>query len=100
MPDSPGELYVRGPGLLLGYKGRTDGKDEQGWFRTGDMVYAREGNYYIIGRTKDLIKVRGQVPDSLNSFCFFLPFIGHPIQLTCCVIQGTPLRQRRLKGFY
>lgn len=67
MPDSPGELYVRGPGLLLGYKGRTDGKDEQGWFRTGDMVYARDGNYYIIGRTKDLIKVRGQVPDSLNS---------------------------------
>jgi acyl-CoA synthetase (AMP-forming)/AMP-acid ligase II len=73
MPDSPGELYVRGPGLLLGYKGRTDGKDEQGWFRTGDMVYAQEGNYYIIGRTKDLIKVRGQVPDSLSSFCFFPP---------------------------
>lgn len=63
-PDSPGELYVRGPGLLLGYKWRTDDKDEQGWFRTGDMVYARDGNYYIIGRTKDLIKVRGQVPDS------------------------------------
>ncbi|KAJ5155041.1 adenylate-forming enzyme [Penicillium coprophilum] len=56
--DSPGELYIRGPGLLLGYKGRTDDKDEQGWFRTGDMVHVRDGNYFVIGRTKDLIKVR------------------------------------------
>jgi acyl-CoA synthetase (AMP-forming)/AMP-acid ligase II len=80
--DSPGELYVRGPGLLLGYKGRTDGKDEQGWFRTGDMVHARDGNYYVTGRTKDLIKVRAQVTQfsKLSSFLFlflvlFLDFL-------------------------
>ncbi|EAW10018.1 nicotinic acid-CoA ligase pyr1 [Aspergillus clavatus NRRL 1] len=58
-PESPGELYVRGPGLFLGYKGRTDAKDDQGWFQTGDMVYSRDGYYHIMGRTKDLIKVRG-----------------------------------------
>jgi acyl-CoA synthetase (AMP-forming)/AMP-acid ligase II len=78
-PDSPGELYVRGPGLLLGYKGRTDGKDEQGWFRTGDMVHARDGNYYVTGRTKDLIKVRAQVTQfsKLSSFLFLflVPFL-------------------------
>ncbi|KAJ5101837.1 hypothetical protein NUU61_004059 [Penicillium alfredii] len=54
-----GELYVRGAGLLLEYKGRTDAKDQQGWFRTGDVVYKQQGQYFIVGRTKELIKVRG-----------------------------------------
>ncbi|KAE8148971.1 hypothetical protein BDV25DRAFT_157237 [Aspergillus avenaceus] len=57
--NKPGELYVRGSGLLLGYKGRDDAKDEQGWFRTGDVAYVNNGLYYIVGRTKELIKVRG-----------------------------------------
>lgn len=57
--DRAGELYIRGPGLLLAYKNRTDAKDEQGWFRTGDVAYRNRGQYYIVGRTKELIKVRG-----------------------------------------
>ncbi|PYH43853.1 adenylate-forming enzyme AfeA [Aspergillus saccharolyticus JOP 1030-1] len=57
--NKPGELFVRGAGLLLGYKGRTDAKDAHGWFRTGDVAYVRDGVYYIHGRTKELIKVRG-----------------------------------------
>ncbi|OQD64108.1 hypothetical protein PENPOL_c008G09773 [Penicillium polonicum] len=54
-----GELYVRGPGLLSAYKGRTDALEPHGWFRTGDVAYAKQGQYYIVGRTKELIKVRG-----------------------------------------
>ncbi|KAL4988526.1 hypothetical protein BDW68DRAFT_91024 [Aspergillus falconensis] len=57
--NKPGELYVRGPGLLTCYRGRDDAKDLQGWFRTGDVAYANNGLYYIVGRTKELIKVRG-----------------------------------------
>ncbi|PLN75743.1 acetyl-CoA synthetase-like protein [Aspergillus taichungensis] len=57
--NSPGELYVRGAGLLMGYKGRNDAKDAHGWFRTGDVAYVNNGLYYIVGRTKELIKVRG-----------------------------------------
>ncbi|PKY03567.1 acetyl-CoA synthetase-like protein [Aspergillus campestris IBT 28561] len=57
--NSPGELYVRGAGLLMGYKGRNDAKDAHGWFRTGDVAYLNNGLYYIVGRTKELIKVRG-----------------------------------------
>ena len=57
--NRPGELYVRGDGLLSGYKGRSDAKDGQGWFRTGDVAYVSGGVYYIYGRTKELIKVRG-----------------------------------------
>ncbi|KKK14974.1 hypothetical protein P175DRAFT_0490570 [Aspergillus ochraceoroseus IBT 24754] len=57
--NKPGELYVRGAGLLIGYRGRNDAKDAQGWFRTGDVAYVNHGLYYIVGRTKELIKVRG-----------------------------------------
>lgn len=59
--ERAGELYVRGPGLLLSYKGRDDAKDAQGWFRTGDVAYVKNGYYFIVGRTKELIKVRGYV---------------------------------------
>ncbi|OJJ50997.1 hypothetical protein ASPZODRAFT_21502 [Penicilliopsis zonata CBS 506.65] len=57
----PGELYVRGPGLLSGYRGADidQATDPFGWFRTGDVVYVKHGLYYVIGRTKELIKVRG-----------------------------------------
>lgn len=57
--DRAGEMYVRGPGLLMAYKGRDDAKDAQGWFRTGDVAYVKNGYYFIVGRTKELIKVRG-----------------------------------------
>ncbi|KAL5343079.1 hypothetical protein BJX70DRAFT_207113 [Aspergillus crustosus] len=57
--NKPGELYVRGSGLLTCYKGRDDAKDPQGWFRTGDVAYVNNGLYFIVGRTKELIKVRG-----------------------------------------
>lgn len=59
--NCPGELYVRGPGLLTGYKGRDDALDRHGWFQTGDIAYVSNGLYYIVGRTKELIKVKGCV---------------------------------------
>ncbi|CAG8413666.1 unnamed protein product [Penicillium salamii] len=54
-----GELYVRGPGLLSAYKGRADALEPDGWYRTGDVAMVKQGQYYIVGRTKELIKVRG-----------------------------------------
>lgn len=57
--NQPGELYVRGPGTLIGYRGMPPAKDEDGWFRTGDIVCVRGGKFYIVGRAKELIKVRG-----------------------------------------
>lgn len=57
--NTPGEMYVRGPGVLIGYRNMPDAKDENGWFRTGDIVSARGGQYYVVGRAKELIKVRG-----------------------------------------
>ncbi|KAL4875193.1 acetyl-CoA synthetase-like protein [Aspergillus karnatakaensis] len=58
--ETTGELNIRGPGLLAGYKGRGDTVvDDEGWFPTGDMVYEKDGHWFIVGRTKELIKVRG-----------------------------------------
>lgn len=57
--DCPGELEMRGPGLLVAYKGRGDAKSEDGWFPTGDVAVFNNGHYSIVGRTKELIKVRG-----------------------------------------
>ncbi|RAL07362.1 acetyl-CoA synthetase-like protein [Aspergillus homomorphus CBS 101889] len=57
----PGRLFVRGQGVFAGYLGRgREGVDTHGWFDTGDVAYfnaARE--YFVVGRTKELIKVRG-----------------------------------------
>lgn len=57
--ERAGELFVRGAGLLTAYKGRSDALEPQGWYRTGDVAYSKQGQYYIVGRTKELIKVRG-----------------------------------------
>lgn len=57
--NKPGELYIKGAGVLMAYHGRDDAKDAHGWFRTGDVAYMKNGRFFIVGRTKDLIKVRG-----------------------------------------
>lgn len=57
--NEPGELCVRGPGVLTGYRNVPEAKDQDGWVRTGDIVSVRDGKYYLVGRAKELIKVRG-----------------------------------------
>ncbi|PYH44901.1 adenylate-forming enzyme AfeA [Aspergillus saccharolyticus JOP 1030-1] len=59
--DTAGEVWVRGPGIFMGYRNRPEEnpKAEGGWFRTGDMMYRRHGLYYVFGRVKEIIKVRG-----------------------------------------
>ncbi|CAH0392925.1 unnamed protein product [Bemisia tabaci] len=67
-PNEKGELYVKGPHVMKGYhKNEAATKEafaEDGWFRTGDMVYYDENcEFYIVERLKELIKVKGfQVP--------------------------------------
>ena len=55
-----GELWVRGPGIMLGYYGKPEANAESfrdGWFRTGDCFRQDEkGFYYMVGRLKDMIR--------------------------------------------
>ncbi|MDY6972392.1 MAG: AMP-binding protein, partial [Thermodesulfobacteriota bacterium] len=62
----PGELICRGPYSFTGYYKRPEftldsyGGDKDGWFRTGDQVKIDgEGNLYVVGRLKDIIKRGG-----------------------------------------
>ncbi|XP_046443350.1 probable 4-coumarate--CoA ligase 1 [Daphnia pulex] len=63
-PYQQGELYVAGPQVMKGYlnnpKATEEMIDEEGWLRTGDVAYYDEGgNFYIVDRLKELIKVKG-----------------------------------------
>ena len=57
----PGEIWVKGPGVFLGYwPDRDGGPDSQGWFGTGDIGYQDEtGALHLVDRRRELIIVNG-----------------------------------------
>jgi len=60
----PGEIWVKGPQLALGYSNDKKATEETflpgGWLRTGDEGYvSKEGRLYVVDRLKELIKVSG-----------------------------------------
>jgi len=58
----PGEVWVRGPGVTIGYLGADAGiRRSEGWHRTGDVVWEdEEGFYYVVDRVKDMYKSGGE----------------------------------------
>ncbi|WP_431727281.1 AMP-binding protein [Verrucosispora sp. TAA-831] len=61
-PRQEGEVWVRGPNVMLGYHnqpGATAQVLRHGWYRTGDLAYLDEAGYLTItGRSRELI-IRG-----------------------------------------
>ncbi|KAK0262445.1 hypothetical protein LTS09_003156 [Friedmanniomyces endolithicus] len=60
--DTPGEIFIRGPNVCLGYfKNEAATKEAlspDGWLKTGDVaVVNKEGLFWIVDRKKELIKV-------------------------------------------
>ncbi|OJD40767.1 4-coumarate-ligase [Diplodia corticola] len=59
----PGEMYIRGPQICLGYWRNDQASKEtlssDGWLRTGDIAVQRDGWFWIVDRKKELIKVNG-----------------------------------------
>ena len=60
----PGELWVRGPNVMVGYLGRPDATaetlDADGFLHTGDVAVYHAGGYFsIVDRVKELIKYKG-----------------------------------------
>jgi long-chain acyl-CoA synthetase len=83
-----GELWVRGPQVMLGYWGdgnlAEDSVDEKGWFKTGDYVEISEDGYItIVDRKKDMILVSGfnVFPNEIEDWVNL-----HPQVLECAAI--------------
>ena len=63
-PGQQGEIWARGPQVMLGYFNRPDETratvDADGWLHTGDIGHADEdGCVYVVDRLKELIKYKG-----------------------------------------
>lgn len=65
-----GALELRGPSLLTGWmlfdadgSARWEDPKHDGWFRTSDRVELRDGKLRFVGRTDDLVKIRGELVD-------------------------------------
>ncbi len=60
LPDGVvGEILIRGVSVTAGYLGEAPGEIADGWLRTGDLAYTRDGEVFITGRLKEMITVRG-----------------------------------------
>ncbi len=64
-PDAPGEIQVRGWGIMCGYHNDPDATRKaftpDGWLRTGDLgALDAEGRLRMTGRLKDVLRVGGE----------------------------------------
>jgi len=68
----PGELYLRGPQIMLGYWRNEDATKESktgGWLRTGDVAVTKGGKWWIVDRKKELIKVNVSQTRQIVGLC-------------------------------
>lgn len=63
-PGQPGEMLLRGKGIMQGYYKNREATDEAfrgGWFHTGDLVTMdQDGWVYFKGRKKDMVRRSGE----------------------------------------
>ncbi|MDP9257663.1 MAG: AMP-binding protein [Actinomycetota bacterium] len=84
----PGEIWVRGPQVMLGYLGdeaaTASTLTSDGWLRTGDIATIDEaGRFRVVDRLKELIKYKGyQVPPAQLEGIL----LTHPQIADACVV--------------
>lgn len=83
-----GEVWVRGPQVMLGYLGQPAATratvDADGWLRTGDLARVDgQGQLFVVDRLKELIKCNGYAvaPAELEAV-----LVTHPAVLDAAVI--------------
>jgi long-chain acyl-CoA synthetase len=68
VPDGVvGELWVQGPNVVAGYWNKPEATAQafvDGWFRTGDAAFVRDGFVYVVDRLKDVVLRGGE-----NVYC-------------------------------
>ncbi|MGC9540720.1 aminotransferase class I/II-fold pyridoxal phosphate-dependent enzyme [Streptomyces sp. UG1] len=69
--DRIGEIWIAGGNVAHGYwrrpeatdeafRARIEGEDDTPHLRTGDLGFLRDGDLYVVGRTKDVVIVQGR----------------------------------------
>ncbi len=86
-PGEPGEVWVRGPQVMLGYLDDEEATaytlDADGWLHTGDIGVFDEVGWRIVDRLKELIKFKGyQVPPAMLEAVL----LSHPAVADACVM--------------
>ena len=87
-PGQDGEIWIRGPQVMLGYLNCPDATratvDHEGWLHTGDIGHAdADGDFFIVDRLKELIKYKGMqiAPAELESL-----LLSHPAVADAAVV--------------
>jgi len=87
-PGQDGEIWIRGPQVMLGYYNRPEETratvDADGWLHTGDIGHAdADGHFFIVDRLKELIKYKGMqiAPAELESV-----LLSHPAVADAAVV--------------
>jgi acyl-CoA synthetase (AMP-forming)/AMP-acid ligase II/acyl carrier protein len=82
-PGRVGHLLIHGDNVTRGYFRNPEANaaaiDASGWLRTGDLALLHDGEYYVTGRSKEIIFVNGQnyYPYDLESVIQHEPGLEH-----------------------
>ena len=60
--ETIGEVWIKGPGIFAGYFNDPQASAaalSDGWLRSGDLGFLKDGELYITGRLKDLLIIHG-----------------------------------------
>ncbi|MFB2921205.1 MULTISPECIES: SDR family NAD(P)-dependent oxidoreductase [Aerosakkonema] len=103
--ETIGELQVKGASVTSGYYqnylANQEAFTEDGWFRTGDLGFLREGRLTITGRQKDVIIING-----LNYYCHEIEAAVEEVEgversyTAACAIRGIGTNIDKLAIFF
>jgi long-chain acyl-CoA synthetase len=114
----PGELIVKGPGVMKGYLNREKETAEtlkDGWLHTGDIARSdEEGFLYIVDRKKELV-IRGgfnvypreveevlyQIPEVLEAAVYGVPHkdLGEEIAAVVVLKEGARIDEKGIQAY-
>jgi fatty-acyl-CoA synthase len=96
--DQVGEVQLRGPAVMSGYYRNprlTAETIQEGWLRTGDLGYLKDGRLYLAGRSKDVLKQAGEsyYPEDIEAVVRGVEGVHRG---GCVAFVGGPLGEERI----